>query len=84
MSASPSSVQRFVLLVEIGKIAELKGDRADINQEIETRRSNAAVCHSLLVTAEALWVWVERTTTRPHPISEALLQGFQVQVRSPK
>ena len=43
----------------------------------EMRRPGEA---DLLVAAEALWVWVERTTMRPRPIPEVLIQGFQAQI----
>jgi acyl-CoA thioester hydrolase len=55
-------------------LQEMRGTRATRHYEI--RRQGEI---DLLVTAEALWVWVERVTMRPRPIPAKLLQGFQGQ-----
>ncbi|HEY9859907.1 MAG TPA: acyl-ACP thioesterase domain-containing protein [Candidatus Obscuribacterales bacterium] len=56
-------------------LQEMRGTRA--TRHYEMRRQGEA---DLLVTAEALWVWVERTTIRPRPIPEVLVQDFQAQI----
>jgi acyl-CoA thioester hydrolase len=52
-------------------LQEMRGTRATRCYEI--RRAGEA---DVLVSAEALWVWVETTTMRPKPIPEVLLHGF--------
>lgn len=52
-------------------LQELRGPRAIRRYEIR-RQADA----ELLVTAEALWAWVELATMRPRPIPQLLLDAF--------
>lgn len=52
-------------------LQEMRGTRARRRYEIRKQRKD-----DLLVTAEALWVWVEAATMRPRPIPPVLLEGF--------
>jgi acyl-CoA thioester hydrolase len=61
------------------------GDRLEVTTWVQEMRGSRAVRryeirkHSrddLLVTAEALWVWVDATSMRPRPIPKALLDIF--------
>jgi acyl-CoA thioester hydrolase len=49
-------------------LQEMRGSRAIRRYEIRKQNQD-----ELLVTAEALWVWVEAKTMRPRPIPSALL-----------
>jgi acyl-CoA thioester hydrolase len=49
-------------------LQEMRGSRAIRRYEIRKQNQD-----DLLVTAEALWVWVEAKTMRPRPIPSALL-----------
>ncbi|MBD2205081.1 acyl-CoA thioesterase [Calothrix sp. FACHB-1219] len=53
-------------------LREIRGTRAFRKYEI--RKQDQA---DLLVTAEALWVWVEGKTMRPRPIPSLILDKFQ-------
>ena len=53
-------------------LQELRGPRAV--RRYELRRQDES---DLLVTAEALWVWVERATMRPRAIPADLVSQFQ-------
>lgn len=52
-------------------LQEMRGPRAIRRYEIR-RQSDG----ELLVTAEALWAWVELATMRPRPIPQLLLDAF--------
>lgn len=52
-------------------LQELRGPRAVRRYEIRKQQSEP-----LLVTAEALWVWVEATTMRPRAIPKSIQEGF--------
>lgn len=52
-------------------LKEMRGSRAVRCYEI--RKQNQ---EELLVTALALWVWVDTKTMRPRPIPSILLEGF--------
>ena len=52
-------------------LQEMRGTRARRRYEIRKQRKDDS-----LVTAEALWVWVEAATMRPRPIPPVLLEGF--------
>lgn len=61
------------------------GDRLQVTTWLEEMRGSRAVRRyeirkpdndHLLVTAEALWVWVDATTMRPKAIPSVLLQAF--------
>ena len=50
---------------------ELRGPRAIRRYEIRRQADN-----ELLLTAEALWAWVELATMRPRPIPSLLIDAF--------
>jgi acyl-CoA thioester hydrolase len=52
-------------------IKEIRGTRALRRYEIRKHQQE-----DLLVTAEALWVWVETKTMRPRPIPNIMLDKF--------
>ena len=52
-------------------LQEMRGSRAVRRYEIRKQGND-----HLLVTAEALWVWVDATTMRPRPIPIVLLDTF--------
>lgn len=52
-------------------LQEMRGSRAVRRYEIRKPDND-----HLLVTAEALWVWVDATTMRPKAIPSVLLQAF--------
>lgn len=52
-------------------LEEIRGTRARRRYEIRKQNQN-----NLLVTAEALWVWVDTKSMRPRPIPEILLNKF--------
>lgn len=52
-------------------LQELRGPRAVRRYEIRKQGREP-----LLVTAEALWVWVEAATMRPRPIPKLIQAGF--------
>ncbi|BAZ16954.1 hypothetical protein NIES4071_88320 [Calothrix sp. NIES-4071] len=52
-------------------LEEIRGTRARRRYEIRKQNQN-----DLLVTAEALWVWVETKSMRPRPIPDILLNKF--------
>ncbi len=52
-------------------LQEMRGSRAVRRYEIRKHNND-----HILVTAEALWVWVEAITMRPKPIPKLLLQTF--------
>lgn len=52
-------------------LKEMRGSRAVRCYEIRKEKQD-----DLLVTAEALWVWVEASTMRPRPVPSVLLEGF--------
>ncbi|GJD17926.1 thioesterase [Rivularia sp. IAM M-261] len=52
-------------------LEEIRGTRARRRYEIRKQNKDA-----LLVTAEALWVWVDTKTMRPRPIPDVLLSKF--------
>ncbi|MBW4498840.1 MAG: acyl-CoA thioesterase [Scytonema hyalinum WJT4-NPBG1] len=52
-------------------LREMRGTRA--YRQYEIRKQNQ---EDLLVTAEALWVWVDPKTMRPRPIPDILLEKF--------
>jgi acyl-CoA thioester hydrolase len=52
-------------------LQEMRGPRAIRRYEIRRQ-----VDGELLVTAEALWAWVELATMRPRPIPQQLLDAF--------
>ena len=52
-------------------LEEMRGSRAVRRYEIRKHDND-----HLLVTAEALWVWVDATTMRPKAIPSVLLQAF--------
>lgn len=52
-------------------LREMRGTRA--YRQYEIRKQNQ---DDLLVTAEALWVWVDPKTMRPRPIPDILLEKF--------
>lgn len=52
-------------------IHEMRGSRAIRRYEIRKHGND-----KLLVTAEALWVWVDAALIRPKPIPDALLDSF--------
>lgn len=52
-------------------LQEMRGTRAYRRYEIRKQNQD-----ELLVTAEALWVWVEAKTMRPRPIPSMLLDSF--------
>lgn len=54
-------------------LQEMKGTR--VTRCYEIRRS---LPDELLVTAEALWVWVDVKATRPRAIPEEILSAFEV------
>ncbi|MDX2212106.1 MAG: thioesterase family protein [Oculatellaceae cyanobacterium bins.114] len=54
-------------------LQEMRGPRAVRSYEI---RKGSELNAELLVTATALWVWVEGATMRPRPIPEAILATF--------
>lgn len=53
-------------------LQEMRGPRAIRRYEIRKQGDE-----NLLVTAEALWAWVERKTMRPRPIPSVLLEAFE-------
>lgn len=52
-------------------LEEIRGTRARRRYEIRKQNKD-----DLLVTAEALWVWVDTKTMRPRPIPDVLLSKF--------
>jgi acyl-CoA thioester hydrolase len=52
-------------------LQEMRGSRATRRYEIRKQNND-----HLLVTAEALWVWVDVTTMRPKAIPTVLLEVF--------
>ncbi|BDA67039.1 thioesterase [Calothrix sp. PCC 7716] len=52
-------------------LEEIRGTRARRRYEIRKKNKD-----DLLVTAEALWVWVDTKTMRPRPIPDVLLSKF--------
>ncbi|MBW4642509.1 MAG: acyl-CoA thioesterase [Goleter apudmare HA4340-LM2] len=52
-------------------LREIRGTRAYRRYEIRKQSED-----DLLVTAEALWVWVEAKNMRPRPIPSVLLEKF--------
>ncbi len=58
-------------------VHQMRGPRAIRHYEIRRQPDN-----ELLVTAEALWAWVELATLRPRPIPRVLLQAFTAVVES--
>lgn len=52
-------------------LEEIRGTRARRRYEIRKQNKD-----DLLVTAEALWVWVDTKTMRPRPIPDLLLSKF--------
>jgi acyl-CoA thioester hydrolase len=52
-------------------VKEMRGTRAFRRYEIRKHNQD-----DLLVTAEALWVWVDVKTMRPRPIPEKILDKF--------
>ncbi|NEQ29264.1 MAG: acyl-CoA thioesterase [Microcoleus sp. SIO2G3] len=52
-------------------LREMRGTRA--YRQYEIRKQNQ---DDLLVTAEALWVWVDAKTMRPRPIPDMLIEKF--------
>lgn len=52
-------------------LKEMRGTRAFRRYEIRKQQQE-----ELLVTAEALWVWVEAKTMRPRPIPSVMLDKF--------
>ncbi|MBD3882745.1 acyl-CoA thioesterase [Phormidium tenue FACHB-886] len=54
-------------------LQEMRGTR--VTRCYEIRRSQP---NELLVTAEALWVWVDVDAMRPRPIPEEILSAFEV------
>ena len=52
-------------------LEEIRGTRARRRYEIRKQHKD-----DLLVTAEALWVWVDTKTMRPRPIPDVLLSKF--------
>lgn len=52
-------------------LKEMRGTRAYRRYEIRKQNQD-----DLLVTAEALWVWVDTQTMRPRPIPNLLLEKF--------
>jgi acyl-CoA thioester hydrolase len=50
---------------------EMRGPRAVRRYEIHRQND-----HKLVVSAEALWVWVDRQSMRPRPIPQALIDLF--------
>lgn len=52
-------------------LEEIRGTRARRRYEIRKKNKD-----DLLVTAEALWVWVDTKTIRPRPIPDVLLSKF--------
>lgn len=55
-------------------VHEMRGPRAIRRYEIHRKHD-----HELLVTAEALWVWVELATMRPRAVPQALLDAFTLE-----
>ncbi len=53
-------------------VQEMRGPRAIRRYEIHKQNQSAA-----LVTAEALWVWIDMSTMRPRPIPSILLEAFR-------
>lgn len=53
-------------------LQEIRGPRAIRRYEIRKQAED-----QLLVTAEALWVWIDLVTMRPRAIPKLLLEGFQ-------
>ena len=71
--------------------AAVAGDWLEITTWLGQMRGPRAIRHyeicqqgepELLVTAEALWVWIERASMRPQAIPNVLLQSFQAQAQS--
>lgn len=58
-------------------LKEMRGTRALRCYEIRKQNQD-----NLLVTAEALWVWVDAQTMRPRPIPSVMLDKF-LQIQSP-
>jgi len=58
-------------------LKEMRGTRALRCYEIRKQNQD-----NLLVTAEALWVWVDTQTMRPKPIPSAMLDKF-LQIQNP-
>jgi acyl-CoA thioester hydrolase len=52
-------------------LEEIRGTRARRRYEIRKQNKD-----DLLVTAEALWVWVDTKSMRPRPIPDVLLSKF--------
>lgn len=52
-------------------LQEMRGSRAIRRYEIRKQDND-----HLLVTAEALWVWVDATTMRPRPIPNVVIDTF--------
>jgi acyl-CoA thioester hydrolase len=52
-------------------LEEIRGTRARRRYEIRKQNHD-----DLLVTAEALWVWVDTNSMRPRPIPDILLNKF--------
>jgi acyl-CoA thioester hydrolase len=55
-------------------LQDVKGTRATRHYEIRKRDEP-----DLLVTAEALWVWVDASTLRPRAIPKVILRAFEQQ-----
>ncbi|MBW4424192.1 MAG: acyl-CoA thioesterase [Nostoc desertorum CM1-VF14] len=58
-------------------LKEMRGTRALRCYEIRKKNED-----NLLVTAEALWVWVDAQTMRPRPIPSVMLDKF-LQIQNP-
>ncbi|MGE5656059.1 MAG: acyl-CoA thioesterase [Actinomycetota bacterium] len=67
------------------------GDRLEVTTWLQEMRGPRAIRHyeirksgkdELLVTAKALWVWVDVTTMRPKAIPKLLLETFEKQALS--
>ncbi|MFS0515186.1 acyl-CoA thioesterase [Nostoc sp. UIC 10607] len=58
-------------------LKEMRGTRALRCYEIRKQNQD-----NLLVTAEALWVWVDAQTMRPRPIPSVMLDKF-LQIQNP-
>jgi acyl-CoA thioester hydrolase len=53
-------------------LGQMRGPRAVRRYEIRRESDN-----ELLLTAEALWAWIELATGRPRPIPKELLEAFE-------
>lgn len=67
----------------------IAGDRLEVTTWLEQMRGPRAIRHyeirragqaELLLTAEALWVWVDLTSMRPRAIPAAILDTFEQNV----